>query len=89
MNRKRQSVCMCVCERERETEREGGRRKRERERQRDREREIETDGLNEEGGEREKENAWKVGSFAAGSNDPGCIDSWGCSVVRVADRRRE
>lgn len=48
-----------------------------------------TGRLNEEGGETEKENAWKVGSFAAGSNDPGCIDSWGCSVVRVADRRRE
>lgn len=39
--------------------------------------------------ERRRENAWKVGSFAAGSNDPGCIDSWGYSVVRVADRRRE
>lgn len=40
-------------------------------------------------GEGRRENAWKVGSFAAGSNDPGCIDSWGCSVVRVTDRRRE
>lgn len=40
------------------------------------------------GREREREgegrSAWKVGSFAAGSNDPGCIDSWGCrAVVRV------
>lgn len=61
----------------------------EKERQRGREREIETGTLNEERGETETENAWKVGSFAAGSNDPGCIDSWGCSVVRVADRRRE
>jgi len=63
-------------------------REREREkRTRDRERDIETGRLNEERGETEKENAWKVGSFAAGSNDPGCIDSWGCSVVR--GRRRE
>lgn len=52
---------------------------------------IETGRVQMEGrkrDERKGENAWKVGSFTAGSNDPGCIDSWGCSVVRVAGRRR-
>ena len=35
-------------------------------------------------GEREREGEGAHGSFAAGSNDPGCIDSWGCrAVVRV------
>lgn len=37
------------------------------------------------GRDRERERAHgRHGSFAAGSNDPGCIDSWGCrAVVRV------
>lgn len=34
------------------------------------------------GRDRERERAHgRHGSFAAGSNDPGCIDSWGCRVV--------
>ena len=66
--------------RKRKGERE---RRRMKEKQRGRKREIETGRLNEERGETEKETAWKVGSFAAGSNDPGCIDSWGCTMVRV------
>lgn len=70
--------CVCVwgeIEKERlETARGGGRKK-----------EGVTQRDEMKGRDRERERAHgRHGSFAAGSNDPGCIDSWGCrAVVRV------
>ena len=66
-------------------------------RRRERERRVEKEEKGARGAEKERARSRergeerasrKVGSFAAGSNDPGCIDSWGCRVVRVVDRAR-